>query len=656
MAGPWEKFAAAAPAPDAAKPWEKFGAAAAPAVDVNAIPGPAAFDPRAAGTPGYDATGHLIPARAPEPEPQDNLLGKVFGTVVEPALSMGTGIVGAVAGAGAGLGKAALRKITTGKGTSDAEMDKTVSDVANAITYRPRTQTGANLTQLAGEGIAASGVAGLAAPELNAAAHAVGNAVRTTRGAAAASAATQGAADAAAAAAPGPTLRQLVRAPSTMPGVGAAEVSPVTTRAQRAGNLPVPIKLTSGQLTRNRQQVAFERETAKQKEGAPLAAAYEDQNASFMQNLDDAVDQSGAANVTQRAVGKSVVAALDAKQKAKTSEIRGLYDQARQAGEMQQPVDVSGLVDWVAKNKGKDKLAPIISTIENELKQNAKVEGGGMDNLTLNQRPTRTTMTLDASEDLRQAINKLAEPGTPNVVYGKDAKALIDAAQEGKGGDLFKQARRAYENYANEFTNRDVIDKALRTKPGTKDRAVAYEDVFNHSIMNGSTDDVRHVFRVLTAHPKGADEAVVAAGNQAAADLRGAVVNHIKDEMQKNLNVDSTGARTGSTAKIDSIVRELDKVGKLDVIFGKNDAQKIRDLRDTAIDIYTSPTGTVNSSNTSSALMNRLDDIAGYAKGTPVIGKVVKYATDQIHSANTSRKVRKALNPNLKDLAGKGDN
>jgi hypothetical protein len=52
------------------------------------------------------------------------------------------------------------------------------------------------------------------------------------------------------------------------------------------------------------------------------------------------------------------------------------------------------------------------------------------------------------------------------------------------------------------------------------------------------------------------------------------VVNHIKDEMQKNLNVDSTGARTGSPAKIDAIVRELDKDGKLDVIFGKKGAER----------------------------------------------------------------------------------
>jgi hypothetical protein len=635
---------------------------------LGAAPAAAAPNPQLAGVPGYDAQGRPEAARAPVKEERPTngvdvamgrkgLAGDVFDKVlgvVETPVTMATGIAGGLAGAVAGLGKAAAKKITTGKGSSDAEVNKTVEDVANSMTYQPRTQTGAKLSQLIGQAAQDSGVGGLALPELNAMANAAGNATRAVRGAAAATAATQNAADAAAVAAKGPSLRDLVRAPSQLSGVGAAEAAQATTRAMRAQALPAPIKLTRGQLTRDRTQVAFERETAKQKEGAPLATHYEDQNATFGQNLDAYAEETGAQNYTPRAVGKSVVSALEAKDAAKKAEIRDLYQQARTAGEMQNAVDVSGLADWVAKNKGKDKLAPIVTAIENELKQNAKVEGGGLDNLTLTPKPKRTVMTLDASEDLRQAINKLAEPGTPNVVFGKEAKALIDAAQEGKGGDLFKQARRAYENYSNEFTNRDVIDKALRTKPGTKDRAVAYEDVFNHSIMNGSTDDVRHVFRVLEAHPVGTDPAVVAAGQQAAKDLRGAVINHIKDEMQKNLNVDSTGARTGSPAKIDAIVRELDKDGKLDVIFGKKHADQVRDLRDVAIDIYTSPTGTVNSSNTASALMRKLDDIAAYAKGTPIIGKAVNYSAQAIKSANTRRKVRDAINPNLKDLAGKG--
>jgi hypothetical protein len=624
-------------------------------------------NPQLAGVPGYDAQGRPETARAPVKEERPtngvdvltgkkglagNVFDKVLG-VVEVPVTMATGAISSLAGAAAG----AAKTITGGKfGTQQGinEGEELAGRVAQAGTYRPRTQTGANLTQLVGEAAERSGIAGLALPELNAAANAAGNATRAVRGAAAASAAVQDAADAAAVATKGPSLRDLVRAPSQLSGVGAAAATDATTRATRAASLPAPIKLTRGQLTRDRTQVAFERETAKQKEGAPLASHYEDQNATFAQNLDAYAEQTGAEAYSARQVGKSVVSALETKDAAKQAEIRTLYKQAREAGEMQGQVDVSALSEWVAKNKGKDKLAPIVTAIENELKQNAKVEGGGLDNLTLTPKPSRTVMTLDASEDLRQAINKLAEPGTPNVVFGKEAKALIDAAQEGKGGDLFKQARRAYENYSNEFTNRDVIDKALRTKPGTKDRAVAYEDVFKHSILNGSTDDVRHVFRVLEAHPAGADPAVVQAGQQAAKDLRGAVVNHIKDEMQKNLNVDSTGARTGSPAKIDAIVRELDKDGKLDVIFGKAGAEKIRDLRDVAIDIYTSPTGTVNSSNTASALMRKLDDVAAYAKGTPIIGKAVNYSAQAIKSANTRRKVHEAINPNLKDLNAKG--
>jgi hypothetical protein len=580
----------------------------------------------------------------------DTILQRIAG-LAEPVLTMASSAVAAPVGALAAVSKT----IKDGKyGQQDQAAEDFGGKVAQSLTYQPRTQTGANLAQLVGHVAERSGVAGLALPELNAAANATGNAARAVRGAAEATAATQNAADAAIAAGKGPSLRDLVRAPSQLSGVGAAEASQATQRAARAAALPAPIQLTKGQLTRDRTQVAFERETAKQKEGAPLAAHYEDQNATFGQNLDAYADQTGAQASTPRSVGKSVVAALEAKDTAKKAEIRDLYQKARDNGEMQAPVDVSALADWIQKNKGKDKLAPIISTIESELKQNAKVQGGGMDPLTLTQRPARTVMTLDASEDLRQAINKLAEPGTPNVVFGKEAKGLIDAAQEGKGGDLFKQARRAYENYSNEFTNRHVVDKLLSTKPGTNDRAVAYEDVLKHSILNGSTDDVSHLFRVLEAHPAGMDPAVVEAGQQAAKDLRGAVINHIKDEMQKNLNVDSTGTRTGSPAKIDALVRELDKDGKLDVIFGKKGAEQIRDLRDVAIDIYTSPSGTVNSSNTASALLRKLDDVAAYAKSVPVAGKAAKYMADQIKSANTRRKVRDAINPNLKDLAGKG--
>lgn len=637
MAGPWEKYAAAeSAAPAATGPWAQY-AAAEPATG-SGIPGIPGRVPSA-----RDRAREAEMAAESRTAADDNLLGKIVGPV-DAGLTLLSGMAAAGIAPIGGFIKSAV---------SGGRPEDNMNQIAGSIARAPVTGTGTQLAKMAGEALAPLGTLPTATMAQGAQAAASGAA--SLRGLAGASAAAQGAQDAAMAAGATGKLRDLVRAPApAMSGVGAANVSQATQRAQRAGALPVPIKLTKGQLTRDRQQVAFERETAKQEDGAPLAAAYEDQNAAFMQNLDAGVDIAGATATNRRSVGQSVVGAIGAKEKEVLNRVNGLYNDARAAGEMSQPVDVTALTNWIAKNKGKDRLAPIITAIENELKQNGKTEGGGLDNLTLTQRPTRTVMTLDASEDLRQAINKLAEPGTPNVVFGKEAKKLIDAAQEGKGGEKFQQARRAYENYANEFKSRDVVDRLLRTKPGTKDRAVALEDVADRSIISPATsaDDVRHMFRVLEAHPAGADAATVAAGRQAAKDLRGSVISHIKDEMEKSLNVDSRGARTGSPAKIDAVVRELDKDGKLDVIFGKKDAEKIRDLRDVAIDIYTSPSGTVNSSNTSSALIRKLESIGNYATATPFVGKAIKYTGERIQAAGTRRRVRDAVNPKLSDLKG----
>lgn len=221
MAGPWEKFAAAAPTP-ATRPWEKFGAA------------PAAGDPSMAGVPGYDMNGMPQVARAPEVN-DDGILKRIAGAG-ETALAVGTGAVGGLAGAAAGLGKAALRKITTGQGSSDAEVDKTVTDVADALTYRPKTKTGANLTQLVGDAVNGSGIAGLALPELNAAAAATGNAVRAVRNTGAPAAAIQRAANLRDLAAP--VVAPVVRGAGAVvkyPGnVAKAVVQPFTSAGQDA--------------------------------------------------------------------------------------------------------------------------------------------------------------------------------------------------------------------------------------------------------------------------------------------------------------------------------------------------------------------------------------------------------------------------------------
>jgi hypothetical protein len=341
-----------------------------------------------------------------------------------------------------------------------------------------------------------------------------------------------------------------------------------------------------------------------------------------------------------------VLDALEAKKAAKKAEINAAYNEADAAGELAAPVDVTNLLTFVKANKGKDKIAPIISMIESELGQNATTVGGGLDKLTLTPTQKRLTMSLRASEDLRQAINETMEPGTPNSVWGKKAIRLIDLATEDKGGPIFRQARRLYENYSKEFTDRDVIDKVLRNKPGTRDRAVAVEDVFKHLILNPrGKDDIAHVFRVLEAHPAGADPAVVAAGKQAAANLRAALVDHIRDKMFSNAGANTLGDVVGSQAKIKNVVTDLDARGKLKAVFGAEGADFLRDLRDAALDIYTVPEGAVNHSNNVGPIVAALSAAEKYAKPIPGVKQVAHGAAELARSRAISKRVEQALNP-----------
>lgn len=568
----------------------------------------------------------------------DNLLGKVFGPVDAGITLLSSMATGAIAPA-AGFVKAALNPNSTKR------VEDHAGDVAQAMQYQPRTGTGAQLAGMIGK--AAEPLGALPTATLMQGAQAIGSGSTALRGLAGANAGAMAAQDAAAVAgAPkltAGTLADLVRAPkpAAMAGVGAAETADTALRAQRFANMRAPMQPTKGILTRSIDDVQFEREAAKRPEGKALDNRFAELNKGMEQHMDALVDETGATASSARATGKAVTTALEAKQAAKKAEIAKAYNEAKKSGDMAEQVDIKPLLDFVEKNRSAAKNAKIIGAIESEVD---RLSGG------------TGKISVNGMEELRKMTNTLSEPGTPNGAYGKQAIKLIDDVTDGKGGPAYQQARRLYENYANEFKNRDVIDKVLRTKRGTKDRAVAYEDVADHILMDGSLDDMKHAFRVLEAHPVGTAPEVVAAGQQAARELRGAAAAKLKERMFSNAGADSAGKVVGSEAQIKRIVAELDKDGKLDYLFGKQGAQEIRDTVQVATDLYSTPKGTVNSSNTSSAMEKVLDRMAGTFGGTPVVGHAVKYAAKRLESRNYSKKVDAALNPpepkKLSDMTG----
>jgi len=417
-------------------------------------------------------------------------------------------------------------------------------------------------------------------------------------------------------------------------GVGAAEVPPAAQRVQLAQSLRVPVPLTKGQATRELGLQQFEAETMKtypQDVGRPLVKARLDQNERILQNFDAYVDATGAQKAGEfnlREVGKVVDSALVNQATKAKKQISDSYKLAREAGETAELVDVTGVKNFLDGLEAESINAPIITSAKMKLDKLAK---GG-------------EISLNDLEEVRKMVNALSGDTPSNMAFGKQIKDQIDATTVGKGGDLYQQARKLRENYAREFENVGFVDKLLSKKAGTSDRAVALEDVFDHSIMKGSLDDVRAIGRTLKkAGPE---------GEQAWRELQGQTIEQMKAAVTKNIQRDEAGNPIVSPKQLDSFVKNLDADGKLDYLFGKKGAQEIRDLRDTAITVY-SPVAGINQSNTASALTQALDRIRGSAlsKLPMGVGSLYEVGAEMAEKKKLGKQVKQSLEFTPEDLA-----
>ncbi len=562
--------------------------------------------------------------QAPAPKPDTRSAAKRLDDALpgygEALLSLLTGATtGLLARAGGTVGGLAANATSGKYGTQEgAQMaGEVAAEQQRRFTYEPKTEEGKEALAAIGNLFSESKVEGLgpmALPTATAVATAkprpaIGHASRVVRQAGRDVA--QGARD-----------LGLVETPEAeLSGVGAASATGTTIRQARADQLPVPIKLTKGQAERTFEQQQFEREAAKNpKVGGPLRERYAEQNEKILQNFDAWLDQTGAEAGSLRATGQIVTDAVVAKSHRAKAEINSAYKSAREAGDMQQRIDASPLTQYLAENQAEAINAPVLISVQAKLKGLLDKDGA---------------VSVNDLEEVRKMVGKLSGKDATNAVFGKEVKGLIDGMTEGQGGELYKKARALRQRYAQEFEDHAVVDKLLSFKPGSKDRAVAYEDVFSHTILRGSLDDVRTVRKVLqTAGEQ---------GQQAWRELQGATIQHIKDEITKNVQIDQAGNRVISPARLDRLVTELDKDGKLDFIFGKQGAQQIRDVNGIAQDVLTAPPGSVNHSNTASILLAAVDKIAAKTTGVAFVGAAAGYVSGELKNAGMRARVKKAL-------------
>lgn len=606
--------------------------------------------------PGTVVAGSTPPPAVDPSAP--GFLDRAAGAIEGPAavvMNMAGGLGGMVGGTIVGAGHA-LFDAATGKGWNPNTVDSAAEAGAQMLMRRSTTETGQQIEDA---------VSGVMQDLLPAAAALPGMAPLRLAGAA--GAARVGAAavlDKAATAVP-QAMRELpgrVAAavspgqpkptPGTMGSAGAAATDMATQRMAAAEALPVPIRLTKGQATRDPAQLTFERETAKQADlGVPLRDNTARQNDALHRNFEALIDQTGAVAPNVIETGRAVVdaALVPAAARAKNA-YRAKYKAAEKAGEMAEPVGTTPLVQFLNENASLN--APELAGGSLGLLQRELVRLGGAEVVDGQLAPR--DMVLGQVELLRRQIGNAmdaAPDNATNMRAGAQAKQVIDSMTEGLGGDLYKEARAARRRYAQLFEDNAIVADLMKKRRGTADRQVALEDVFRRSVLNGSRESLGMLRRTL--HVAGERE-----GAQAWRELQGAALKWVKDEATKSAAPDSMGNTPISAAGLNNAIRTLDADGKLQFLFGKQGAQQLRDLNSIAADLLTLPREAwVNTSNTAAAAAAILDAILMGGGGVPApVMSMARLGLRQLKDAKLRRRIEDALNNPAKQAPARTEN
>jgi hypothetical protein len=542
------------------------------------------------------------------PPKQLSMQDKILGAAEVP-LTLGSGLVSGLVSPIAGVyGTLTSGKYGTQEGIKAGE--KTAANVAEALTYQPRTETAQNTLQsLAG---AISGVP----PVIG-----VGNAgmallpeaiSQTRRAVAPAAASTQ------------QRMAALLQPKQTgMMGGGAASTDEALLRQQRAMSQNIP--LTKGEQLQSFPVQQFESEVVK--ENPELAKSLiqfkEGQKKAILSRFEQLSEQTGAeyADPTAyRKVGSLVDSALVKQFNAKKAKVDQAYQAARDAGETKQVINTAPLEQFLVEKAPEAIAVPEINSIKAKLDALKTARNG--------------QVTIDDVENLYQAAGQLGKAGDPSGLFMKQVKGVINDMTEGAGGDLYRVARNQRKELGNEFENTYRVAKLLGTKGGYADRAVALDDVFSHVVLDGSLEEMRTVTKLLK---KGGAE-----GQQAYAELQGQTVQYLKDQLTKN----ASGQL--SFAKLKAAVDTLDREDKLTYMFGKQGRDSLIDLRNTVQDALVKPPGSVNYSNTGSVVLRGLDKLAA------IRFPLAKSAADIVKNRELTQKVEESTKYNALADALKG--
>ena len=403
--------------------------------------------------------------------------------------------------------------------------------------------------------------------------------------------------------------------------VGSSETSKAVQRQDTATDLPSPFEgdsqLTRGQLTRDNDQLRFERETAKMDGvGAPITQRYNSQQENMHTNFNLLGAQiDGPIFGDDIAQGSAVRRALDEYRTERKKEKDAAYQRARDAGETNAPVQVEGLGEtfeqmWIDRG-----IVPKNEAMFREANRLSIIDEQG------NLKPT----SVDTLETFRKFVNRgynLTDP-----TEARQRRILINSIDNTldntDAGPAYKEARAIASAYYDEFDNSPLASGIASNRRGTNVQKIADEKVAS-KVISSSVQEIEQLKSTLSATERGMDQW---------RGIQGAMLESIRKKAF-GTQTDTNGTPLLKPAEFKKHVQALDQSGKLEAVLGKEVAQNLRNMVEVSDAIGTTPPGVVNHSGTSAMLMNHLMGMANPRN------MIIKGIYDHVQ---TGRKVDRSL-------------
>ena len=419
----------------------------------------------------------------------------------------------------------------------------------------------------------------------------------------------------------------------------AGQANPVAL-ARKANLEALGLKPTNTMLTRDPQEWAAERELAKRDEGKPLADVYAENNNVIKSHLASVADKSGGAAQDAYDAGNSVINAARAKFQEWQGDIARAYDDVINSPSGENRVSISQLKDDMLPLADETAGEPIVKSVMGRLKRLGVIDDNGK---------FSGSLTVKNAEELRKFIaNQGANDPSSSRIRTILQNSLDEDVLKSTGSDSFGAARQLARERFREIDSSKLLE-AISSGDATPDRLL-------NQLVSKSTpaEDVTALNRALTT------------GNNLQQQRGAQAWNDIRQQTAQWIAHKATNGNPEAQVSYPQLRKALEQIGdqKLNILFGQEGADLYKKLLSAAHDSSVAPPlSAVNTSNTSSAMINSMRDLAkngghvlglGASMHNPLLGAIVSAGgkvAGSLNEAAKSNELKREVNQLLKGTA-----